>query len=307
MAKGVADRIFGLRLALWLAPRVLAMLWDSVPDDYNNVNLSEIKAYKRYVLQHPELIAPVNEMIDFIDPVHGTSEEFTQAVERLDAKAVCPEAMLSYLPIQQAIESRTLAGDLSALDAAYESWRRTKPEYGTRQDFMWRLRIVQVGRRLKGQPLLGEEWTHRVEEAIRDFLCEHRGAYQVPATSIPVGAVGPGMVFLAYQLGQGRLGLTKELVDWAAAGQSKMRRWPDVPEPERQADALLMRVFEVVGVEFGLSDPLSREVAFFGIECFLQHAAKFEELASWIRIATVLARMNLYHPGDVAQFLAGAS
>ena len=104
--------------------------------------------------------------------------------------------MLSYLPIQQAIESRTLAGDLSALDAAYESWRRTKPEYGTRQDFMWRLRIVQVGRRLKGQPLLGAEWTRRVEEAIRDFVCEHRGAYQGASHVYTVGAVGPGMVFL---------------------------------------------------------------------------------------------------------------
>ena len=74
-----------------------------------------------------------------------------------------------------------------------------------------------------------------------------------------------------------------------------MRRWPDVPEPERQADALLIRVFEVVGVEFGLSDPLSREVAFFGIQCFLEHAAKFED-SLWIRIATVLARIESIPP-----------
>ena len=64
-----------------------------------------------------------------------------------------------------------------------------------------------------------------------------------------------------------------------------------------------MRLMEVVGVEFGLSDPLSREIAFFTIRCFCWHAANFDDFL-WDRLATVLARMNIYHPSDVAQFLA---
>ena len=75
MAKGVFDRVWGLRLGVWLAPKVLAVLWDAVPDDYNNVNLPEIKAYKRYAAAHPELLAAVNEMIDFIDPARASGEQ----------------------------------------------------------------------------------------------------------------------------------------------------------------------------------------------------------------------------------------
>jgi hypothetical protein len=58
-----------------------------------------------------------------------------------------------------------------------------------------------------------------------------------------------------------------------------------------------------MGIETGLFDPLSRETVYFGIQCFLEHAAQFDEFV-WDRIATVLARMNIYNAGEVAQFLA---
>ena len=277
------------------------MLWTSVPDDYNNVNLAEMKAYKKYAARHPDFVATASEMIDFMDPAYGTSEAFSQAVRRLDEKTVCPEALLGYLPTQQAVISRALAGDESALEAAYESWQHA-PQYAIRQDFMYRLRIVQVGRKLAGGPPLGEQWTERMKTAIREFMVEQRGVHQGACHAYTVGSVITGIVFLAHQQGDCRVDLLRELIDWASAGQQGMLHWPDAPR-ERQADALLLRVLEVTGIETGLFDPLSRETVYFGIQCFLKYASRFDEFV-WDRIATVLARMNIYHAGEVAQFLA---
>jgi len=301
MVRSFIGRVWGVRLAMLLAPKAATVLWSSVSDDYNNVNLAEMKAYKKYAVGHPDFVAVASEMIDFIDPAYGTNEAFSQAVRRLDEQNVCLESLLGYLPTQQAVISRALAGDESALEAAYESWQHA-PQYAIRQDFMYRLRIVQVGRRLAGRPPLGQQWTDRMKTAIHDFIVEQRGIHQGACRSYTIGSVITGIVFLAHQQGDCCVDLLRELIDWASAGQQQMLRWPDTPR-ERQADALLLRVMEVMGIETGLFDPLSRETVYFGIQCFLKYASKCDEFV-WDRIATVLARMNIYNAGEVAQFLA---
>jgi AcrR family transcriptional regulator len=304
MVRSFIGRVWGVRLAMLLAPKAATVLWSSVSDDYNNVNLAEMKAYKKYAGGHRDFVAVASEMIDFIDPAYGTKEAFSQAVRRLDEQNVCLESLLGYLPTQQAVISRALAGDESALEAAYESWQHA-PQYAIRQDFMYRLRIVQVGRRLAGWPPLGQQWTDRMKTAVREFIVEQRGIHQGACRTYTIGSVITGIVFLAHQQGDCRVDLLRELIDWASAGQQQMFRWPETPR-ERQADALLLRVLEVMGIETGLFDPLSRETVYFGIQCFLEYAWKFDEFV-WGRIATVLARMNIYNAGEVARFLAKIS
>ncbi len=173
---------------------------------------------------------------------------------------------------------------------------------------MYRLRIVQVGLDVAGKPPLGAIWTERMETAIRTFLYEQHGTYQGAYHTYISGSLVTALAFAAHQRKSGRLALLQELVDWAAAGEGGMLRWPQTP-PEQQADAVLLRVLEVLGVETGLFDPLARKVAFFGIRCFLEHAAKFnapspdKSDSQWDRMAVTLARMNIYHRADVARFL----
>ena len=172
MVRSASRRLWWVRLWLLAAPKAATVTWASVPDDCNNINLGEIKAYKRFAAGHPAFIAAVSEMIDFMDPAYGTSETFAWAVRRLDEQNVQPASLLGYLPIQQAVISRALAGDESALVATYESSHA--PQYAIRQDFMYRLRIVQVGRKLAGQPPLGEQWAERMKAAIREFVVEQQ-------------------------------------------------------------------------------------------------------------------------------------
>ena len=112
MVSDLIARVWGLKLALWLVPKVVTVLWDSVPDDYNNFNLAELKAYKKYARKHPDLVASVNEMIDFIDPTCGTYEQFTQILHRLEPEPGKPETNLSLLEPQNAEKSRDLVSCL---------------------------------------------------------------------------------------------------------------------------------------------------------------------------------------------------
>jgi hypothetical protein len=326
MASDLIARIWGLKLALWLAPKMATVLWDSIPDDYNNFNLAELKAYKKYARKHPELFDSVNEMIDFIDPTHGTYEQFTQILHRLEPEPGRPESNLSLLEPQNdgqsralvsclwpfmagslASISRALTGSEEALEALYESRKHLPPDHIARQDTVYCIRIVQIGRRLAKKTPLAHAWTHRVEDALRNFMKnEHgvfRGQHQVRGLRhvYVFGGMFSGFVFLADQQGDGRLELLEELIDWASSGQAGMLRWPETPR-ERQADALLMRLLELMGVESGLVNPLSRDAAFFGIECFLKQASKFDDFL-WDRLATALVRMSIYTPEKVAGFL----
>ena len=148
-------------------------------------------------------------------------------------------------------------------------------------------------------------WTKRAEDLIRSFMCKHHGVFQGASRVYALAGVNSGIVFLAHQRSQDCLDLLKELVDWAAAGQSGMLRWLETPR-ERQPDGLLMRVIDILAVEYGLYDPLARENAFFGMQCFLKHAPTFDEFL-WQRMANVLARMSIYFGGEVAHFLARIS
>jgi hypothetical protein len=306
MVRRLIGRVRGLRLAVWLLPKAASMLWASAPDDYNPMNLAELKAYKKYVAKHPDLVKATNEILNFADPRHGTAEQFAAEAVRLDSVTARPEAFVGTVATQQALEIRALAGEDSALEAAWQSWQQAAhSEYGMRQEFMWRLRIVQVGRALMGAPPLGREWTTRMEEAMRDFLCRQHGVFQGACNVYAVGGAISGLVFLSHESGHGRPPLLEELVDWACHGPNNtVLRWPNTAR-DRQPDALLLRLIEVVGVEAGLSAPVCRETAFFGIRRFLQHAGRFDDALPWDRLATILARMNIYHSSDVGQFLAG--
>ena len=153
MTRSLVARVRGLRLGLWLAPKVISVLWASVPSDYNPANPAEYKAYKKYAAKHPEMVAAVNEMVSFVDPRDGTREEFASAVGQFDGKAIRPVDFLSNFPAEQATESRALAGDDSALESAYHAVMGTdSPSAFLLQDFLWRLRIVQIGRNMLGEP-----------------------------------------------------------------------------------------------------------------------------------------------------------
>ena len=201
----------------------------------------------------------------------------------------------------------TLTGGEEALEALYESRKHLPPEHIAHQDTVYCTRIVQIGRRLAQKTPLAHSWARRIEDTLRNFMKnEHgvfRGLHEVRGLRqvYVFGGMVSGFVFLADQQGNGRLDLLEELIDWASSGQAGMLRWPETPR-ERQADALLIRLLELMGVESGLVNPLSRETAFFGIVCFLKHASKFDDFL-WDRLATILVRMSIYTPEVVAAFL----
>jgi hypothetical protein len=301
MVNGVVSRIWGLKLAVWLAPKVVANLWEAVPDDYSGLNLDEVKGFKKYASEHRELFTAVNEMIDFTEPANGTSEEFAQALGRLVRQPSVPVINLALGTAMVASISRALAGEESALEAFYDSWTSLPSEHEAWHGFMYWMRVMQIGREFTKQPKLSHIWTLRMEAVIRKCICLHKGGTHKLIHTYVLGGVMPGIVFLAHQQDNGGLRLLEELIEWACSGPEGMLLWPGLPE-ERQASALLMRMLEVIGVEFGMFDLLSRKTAFHGISCFVGHASKFDEFL-WGRLATILARMKIWTPDEVTVFV----
>jgi hypothetical protein len=309
MYRRVLSRMAYLRFVLtWVAPTLVEKIWGAVADDYNTVNLAELVTHKDLVAKDPVVLDAVNRAIDFIDPAHGTADEFVALVKEMDRVMGPSGVVIGYLAIQGAIISRSIAGEDSALEAAYSSWRDLQPpEHGARQDFMFRLRIVQVARHTMKRDPLDDLWTRRMETALRDFMCERRGVFhtRVPDHVYRLGSMIPGMMFVAQQYGYGRLPLLKELIDWCATdGHDGMLKWPDTPR-QQQADSILLRMLDVIGVEFGISDPLAREMVFFGLDAFLAHAARNH--FPWETLGTILNRVTLHAPHEVTQFLADQS
>ena len=304
IVEGLISRVWGLNLAVWLIPKVVADLWAAVPDDYNGLNLVEVKGFKEHAAENPELFAAVNRMIDFAEPAHGTSDQFAQALSRLVNHPRLPVINLALGTAMVASVSRALGGDESALEAFYDCWNRLPSDHEAWHGWMYWMRIMQVGRKFQDpneQPPLGSSWTLRMEDVIRKCMRQHQvGKHQLIHTYV-LGGVIPGVVFLAHQQGHGRLRLLEELIEWACSGPEGMLQWPGTP-PERQAGALLLRLLEVVGVEFGMSDHVSRETVFHGISCFLGHASKFDDFL-WICLATILVRMRIWTPDEVTDFL----
>lgn len=302
MARAVIARVWGLKLALRLAPKVIETLLASVSEEYNPANLAEVKAYKKYSAAHPELVHANMEMIDFIDPAHGTRDAFLRALNGFLRASCPPESWFGMFPCSCALISRALSGDESALDLNYELWKSVPPDHMSRQDFMYRMRLIQVGRRLQGQAPLGSEWTSRVEAAIRDFMFEQRGVVRGSQGTYALTGVTFGVVFVAHQLGHGHVPILVDLIEWAFAGQhGKPLRWPET-QRNRQADMLVMRLLEFVGAEIGANDLLSRETAFYGISCFLRHTARFDA-SLWDMLAEILTRMSHLTADAVAEFL----
>ena len=123
------------------------------------------------------MVAAVNEMVRFIDPRYGTNEEFASAVRQFDGKAV-RRNLLQRFPSPQATESRALAGDDSALEAAYHAVTDVVPSSAFHlQDFLWRLRIVQIGRNLRGEPPLGERGLNERKTWFARYG-KHHGVFQ---------------------------------------------------------------------------------------------------------------------------------
>jgi hypothetical protein len=266
------------------------------------MNPAELERYKAYARAHPDLEAAVHEAIGLMDPARGSREDFEQLLARLVEVRDRPEPTFALLFLaSNVMVSRYVAGGDDALEHAFRARKQLPSEHLARQDFLYWVRIAQIGRRLVGREPPGAVWTERIDESIRVFVKEHRAAYQGSHRTYALGGMISGVVFLAHQLGTGDLPLMKELIDWAVPLGA--RYW-DAPR-DRQADALLARTLEVIGVEFGAFDPLSRQAAFHGIQCFLGHAARLDEFL-WDRLALVLARMKVYMPNEVAGFLGEA-
>lgn len=303
LVKDLISRVWGKNIALWLMPKVVGVLWASVPGDYNGFNLMEIKGFKKHAAADPELTAALNEMINCIDPNYGTSEQFSQALRRLVEKPNLPVLDCALGSAMTASVSRALTGDASALEAFYESWKRLAPGHEAWGGFMDWMRIAQVGLQRTDQTPLAPIWTLRMEAILRDAMCKHHGGMHRLIHTYWLGGMMSGIVFVAHQLGHGRLQILAELIEWAVAGEAGMRRWPDTPKRDHQPDALLSRLLEVVGVEYGLFDRLSRETVFHGISSFLGHASKFDEFL-WNSLATILVRMRFGTAHEVDDFLA---
>jgi serine/threonine protein kinase len=295
----VLFRMKWLRVALYLTPPVAATLLTSLPD-HIPVNLAELRAYKKYIVTHRDLLEIVNKMIAFLDPAHGTSEQFTQVLNRLEAEPWPIDAFMAYCSSSAAWVSRALAGDESVLDTVYEVRKKKPPGHYLHQDFIYWMRIVQIGRVCQGKPPLDDQWTTRIEEMIREFFYNQHAVVRGNCRAYVLAGMIGGIVFLANQPGNSGLRLLKELIEWAL-GNGDPRQWPDTPD-DFQPIALLMRLLESVGVEAGLCNPLARRNAFFGIRCFLENDT-FSELHLLDRLAVILVRMRVYNPLEVDEFL----
>jgi hypothetical protein len=301
MLTKMAARVWWLKPVLWLVPKVANVLWATLPGSHIPVNLAELEEYKKYMAQRHGLSNAVNEMIDFFDPAHGTSEQFIQALRHLEGEPLSPEACMGFNTSSPAWTSRVLAGDESILEAVYQLRQHMPPDHFLHQDFMFWIRIVQVGRRLTDQAPLGDLWRIRIEAAVRKFFYDQHGIFRGSHQIFVIGGMNAGIIFLVHQQGHGRLALLDELIAWSATGEAGMRQWPETP-PERQPAALLMYILELTGVESGLTNPLSRQTVFFGIRCFLKHGPKLDDVL-WDRLATILVRRSVYTPDEVAHFM----
>jgi TIR domain-containing protein len=301
MVRELVSGILGIKLFFWLSPTLVSLVWSWLADDYNAMNVAELTRYKKYARRHPEIVAAANKLIDLIDPASGTTEEFAESLLVLKRECDHPESIFGLMFVaSSATTARALVSDDAVMEKAFQVRKDMPPDHTVHQDFMYWLRITQLGRKLLGQPPLGDLWAPRMETLIRRFFCEHRGVYAGSHQTYVLGGMISGIVFLAHQTGSAKLPLVAELIDWAVPSAG-LRQWPGASR-ERQPDALLARVLEVIGLEFGVFDLLSRQTAFFGIHHFLTHSPKFDSYL-WDRLATILVRMRTFLAEEVGTFL----
>jgi len=113
------------------------------------------------------------------------------------------------------------------------------------------------------------------------------------------GALLVALPFLARQAENERLPLVEEFVAHAFGPNRPAQA--EIPR-KQQLDAILLRMFEVQGVELGTCDSYARRVAFFALECVLKQAQHFKDPWVWNRVAEILASMRLYHPAEMGAF-----
>ena len=270
MAHGVIARIWGLKFALWLVPNMISSLLDKISEEaYNPHNVAELKAYKKFCAAHPERAEVVRTMVDFIDPAYGSSEEFIRALRLYHRMPWPREAWYD-------MYSCSCASLAVPWPVTRPSWRQIMNRGHPCNPTTCFAKISCTGcassrsdEELQGIPPLESKWTDRIEVATRNFMRVTARARAWEPENLPTFGATYGVVFLAHQLGQDRVPLLEELIEWACVGQGEeMLRWPET-QRGRQADMLMMRLLEFVGVENGATTRYCAKPPFSGYLAFL--------------------------------------
>ena len=292
------DRLLGWRLAAWLAPPIVSNFFKAVPDDYNPLNWAEITILKQRMEHKADLPGICRQLIDHIDPAVGMDRNFSSLIQKMQATFDDADWDNAVTALQSAFIARILAGNKDILSLTYDLWRTLRSSgHIMSQDFMFQMRIVQLGLELKGEAPLNELWTRRVEEGIRYFFYDKGACFKATHEYIG-GSLMAAFPFLVRQPSKSGYGVLKEFIDHACTSTHD-----DAKDRKKRLDAIMMRVVEVTGLEYGCYDVLSRGLSFYGLECFLNHHEVFDEYM-WNRYGEVLARMRNYFSEEVRIFLA---
>ncbi len=295
----------GVKIAKWLLPPVASAFLAKVPDDYNPMNLAEIKFWKKRSKQQKGLADKLTKCIDYMDPAVGRDEDVLETFDDIfhPNSFSVEDGFITNLVFQGVMISRILAGKELFLDVAYKYWDAIKDTGSVvGQDFAFEMRIIQLGLQQMGRTPLDDMWTSRAEETLRHFFFQQKARFRISQEYI-CGVLVAGFPFLARQKGSVELKLLKEFIDHAFDTE-KQGNDLTASERHKRLDAILLRVIEVDAIEYGTYDAPARGLAFFGLKCFLDYIDKFDDFM-WERMATVLSRMQTYFPGEVTQFFKG--
>ncbi|MCP4109226.1 MAG: hypothetical protein GY749_27495 [Desulfobacteraceae bacterium] len=297
----LVKKTFVLRPAIWFLPPIGASLLTKIPDDQNPQNLNEIKKFKNELRKRPDLVNLIFETINHIDPSYGSDEQLRNLVKAFHPNNISNDLGLIVICIHSAVISRVLTGSISALDMYYEYWHWAKEtnQVGN-QELMWALRLIQIGLRLNGDPPMDDTWTQRCVEGIRYFYYHNHGIYKESKEYV-CGSMYAAFAYLARQTGNPELPIIKELIDHSC-NQGKENSAVRKKARNQQLDAILMRAVETDAIEIGTFDPVARNVAFYGLRCFLDNRDMLDDFL-WERIITLLSRMQTYYAEGVEKFL----
>ena len=301
IASNTLSRTILIRPLAWLLPRYVSTFLSKVPDDYNPLNLAELRTFKKELASDPELVDNAAQMIAHCDPGYGTRETFREAMwATIPLLKKHKSTLLMYILLQLPVLNRTLAGDMSALEDSYQHWKLMKDQIDVScQEFAYQLRMVQIGLRIQGRPPLEEKWSHRAEEVVRNFFYV-KGAVFTNTRKYQGGSIISALPFIVAQNGDFKPSILKEMIDHALKNDVHPAEFNYDQNPPLYQ--IILRVLEVNAVEYGTYDPAGRVVAFYGLRCFFEYHNILNE-AAWLLIIKILAKMQLFYPDEVESFL----
>lgn len=295
------SRTVFLKPLAWFLPSVANGFLSRIPDDYNSINLTELRSFKKELEQDPELATFTCRLAEHCDPTHGSLESFQKLMQASIPLLNKHNSAFLMCFVQMSILNRTLTGNDTALEESYNHWQKTKSLDGACcHDLAYQLRITQVARRLRNQPPLEERWTERVEEIIRHFFYEKDCRF-VNQNEYVGGSLIAALPFLVEQRGGKEPEILKEFIEYAFSkleqnsSRERKKKYPLVQ--------ILLRVLEVNAVEYGTYDQAGRTVAFYGLRCFLSKADLLDE-NTWQAITRMLAKAQVFYPQEVENFIA---